>query len=676
MAPHELRSEDSDALRATRTSVETESEEFTALVARIAELRKPREPRRGRPPLWVERLAQCWWDRNCSWSDRDIAAITLYHLIRAQLGAETNEEESPRLFTVGGNLGADLIGPDATDRDEHSQVGCQLIGIARSVGIVAIPPAEGDGGRRVMFTEATLKRLHRILRGIRIPVLRRVRVTPPMGVKTQKPYEMLIDRPDVPARVVVAANKIQGTAWRINYAVLDVLNSREVRLANLDFQKKDLVQKELILGEAAELATLERFYYPVYTDFRGRFYQRGGLLTYTGGSDYARGLLEFADGEALSDAGFKWLTWHMAQMWGHKGIPQGDGTAWIREGAKQLSEIEAGRFELWLKSKQPAQFLAAALAVADASKGLPVHLPVRVDACCSGLQHLALLSADEDLALLVNLWGNYDLTGRRNSPEDPEDNADDFYQLVAVATGFERADVKAVIVPLLYGAGWDKTAEGLAETREKRLSPRQRKDAKRIRDEAELQLPRIFGRGGLLKWFYTIAEAHNEAGLPVRWVAPSGFQAVQDYRYVDKRPKRPDRQVKILVDGEWMNLVKRFYTEGIDLGRQVKSMPANIVHSLDAALLTEIVAESCIQRWGVIHDAFAVSANHVWELLDEDNPRAIRVLYEPDRLTEMIAAWRADGAPMDQSADKLKRIIGDARRPLPAQMSGGRRTLG
>ena len=214
------------------------------MVARIAKLRKPR---RGAPPLWVRRLADCWWDRNCSWSDRDITAATLYHLVRAQLGAETNDEESPLLLTVGGNLGADLVGPDATDRDEHLQVGCQLIGIAKSVGIVAIPPAQGDGGRRVMFTEATLKRLHRILRGgIRIPVLCRVRVRPPTGVKTQKPYEMLIDRPDVPARVVVAANKIQGTAWRINHAVLDVLNSQEVRLDNLDLQKKELLQKELI----------------------------------------------------------------------------------------------------------------------------------------------------------------------------------------------------------------------------------------------------------------------------------------------------------------------------------------------------------------------------------------------------------------------------------------------
>lgn len=671
MAPHELRSEDSDALRATRAAVEAESEDFTQLVARIAELRKPR---RGRPRLWVRRLAHFWWDRNYSWSDRDIAAATVYHLVRAQLGAETNDQESPLLLTVGASLGADLVGPDATDRDEHLQVGCQLIGIAKSVGIVAIPPARGDGGRRMMFTAATRKRLHRILRGgLRIPVLHRVRDRPPTGVKTQKPYEMLIDRPDVPPRVVVAANKIQGTAWRINHAVLDVLKSQAVRLDNRDLQKKELLQKELILGEATDLATLERFYYPVYTDFRGRFYQRGGLLTYTGGSDYARALLEFADGETLSDAGFRWLTWHMAQVWGHKDIPLGDGTAWIREGTKQLHEIEAGRLELWLKSKHPAQFLAAALAVADAIKGLPVHLPVRVDASCSGLQHLALLSADKDLARLVNLWGNYDLTGRRDSPED---NADDFYQRVAAATGLERADVKAVIVPLLYGAGSEKTAEGLAEIRGKRLSPRQRKDAERIRDEAERLLPRIFGRDGLLKWFYTIAEAHNKVGLPVRWIAPSGFQAVQDYRYVDTHPTRPDRQVKILVDGEWMNLVKRFYTEGIDFGRQIKSMAANIVHSLDAALLTEIVAESRIQRWGVIHDAFAVSANHVWELLDEDNPRAIRVLYEPDRLSEMIAAWRADGAPMDQSAEKLKTIIGNVRRPLPAEMSGGRRTLG
>lgn len=663
--------QDRAALTATRVWVETGSDDFARLVERVAKLRKPR---RGARPFWVRRLAESYY------TDRDLAAAILYHLFRARLWAEPNGDDVPYLSTIGTALGADLVGPDTVDHDEPMKIGCPLLGIARRVGIISLSRGKGRGGRRVVLRKLTFERLQRLINGGAKHVLHRVRKQPPTGVKTEKRPDMLTDRPDAAPRVVEAANKIQGTAWRINRAVLKELDTPAVRLAKPD------LQREWILGEAHTLAIFERFYLPVFTDFRGRLYQRGGALTYTGGDDYARGLLEFADGESLDDDGIRWLTWHMAQMWGHKAdwpknakgnpyLPLGDGTAWRDDGVKLIKR--------WHEAKHPAQFLAAALAVVDASEGRPVYLPVRVDASCSVLQHLALLTADEVLARLVNLWGDYisHPAGRRSVSRveimirDPDDS--DFYQRVAELTGFERADVKTVIVPQLYGAGLKKCARALAEKRNKRLSKRQTEDAKKIRGAADELAQRAFR---LLKWFQEIAKAHDQANfgaVPIRWTTPSGFQVIQDYRYIEKNPTRPDRQVKMFVDGEWMNLVKRFYTEDICAWQQAISMPANIVQSLDAALLTEIVAGSGIDQWGVIHDAFAVSANRVWELLEEDNPRAMRTLYEPDRLAEWLAAWRAGGAPMKQSAARLRVILGrDARGPLPAAMLNGLRTLG
>jgi DNA-dependent RNA polymerase-like protein len=228
-------------------------------------------------------------------------------------------------------------------------------------------------------------------------------------------------------------------------------------------------------------------------------------------------------------------------------------------------------------------------------------------------------------------------------------------------------------MPMLYGTGPKTSAEGLAAKREQRMSKRQKKDAKKMRTVAAQLAERAFS---LLQLFGEIAKAHNEVDLAVRWSTPSGFEAIEDYRYVEKNPTRPDRQVKMLVDGKWINPVKRFYTEDVCPWQQVISMPSSIVHSLDAALLTEIVAGSRIDQWGVIHDAFAVPANRVWELLDEDNPRAMKTLYEPDRLTEWLAAWRTDGAPLDDLAiTAILAAVGN-RGPLPREMLGALRTLG
>lgn len=415
---------------ATQIAVETDSPDFVLLTERIRELRWG--GKRGRPPLWVEKL----WH----WSDEELAAATLYHLVRAH---HDYDEGFPFFTTIGTALGAALI--EWNDPNEQLTVGCQLLGLAEKEGVTV----KMQGVReeyRVAFSRRSLRRLNRIIIGAARHVLRLVREQPPSGeVETRKKYNMRLTRPETPPRVVEAVDKVRGTAWRINLAVLAQLDGVDDQIAiNLVTDKEQRKNLKRILAEAHQLATLERFYFPVFLDFRGRVNQHGGLLQYTNAPDYARGLLEFADGERVDPLGFKWLTWHMAQMWGKDlpDLPLGDGTTWLRTAADIL-----GR-DRWRHAKDPVQFLAAALAVKDASEGRPVHLPVRVDATCSGLQHLALLLRDQDLAESVSLWGNYDLTGRRDA--DPKKPAD-FYRRVADLTEFDRDHVKAVIVPLLYG---------------------------------------------------------------------------------------------------------------------------------------------------------------------------------------------------------------------------------
>jgi DNA-directed RNA polymerase len=557
-----------------------------------------------------------------------------------------------------------------------------------------IEPLEAPTGSRsgvpVVLREAFRDRFAQIVDGGAVHVLTRVHKEPPQGVRTKRKQSMMLPREEVPPQVVRACDRVQGTAWRINRAVLAALDTPEGRLAGTKLRPEVLKARELVLGEAKALASLERFHFAVFLDFRGRLYQHGGLLTYTSGSDLARGLLEFADGERLNSRGIGWLTWHAAQMWGDgkdgkdpaPDLPLGNGTSWRDEAS--------GRVERWHEAEHPAQFLAAALAIQDDAEGRAVHLPVRVDATCSGLQHLALLARDADLAPKVNLWGechgnraNWDLV------EAPREGHD-FYDEVAEAAGprFTRGEAKAVIVPLLYGAGVKKCAKALAKKRrgeDARLRKDDKLDAEEIRETAKALAPKAFK---VLKWFKEVAKAHNgpteeqtyhdregrertrrvhPKSVEIRWTTPSGFKAVQDYRYVDKNPKG-NRQVKVRVNGRWVNLVKRFYTDVLDPGKQVVALPSSIVHSMDASLLTEIVATASIDQWAVAHDAFCAPANHLWKLV-QANEDAMRFMYSPDRLAEWAQAWRAVGVDVPNFPERYAEA-------LPAKMLGGWCTLG
>lgn len=622
------------AVTATKIAATTQNEDFGPLAARIGELRKPS---RGRPQAWTHELMQ--------WSDRDLAAAILYHVIRTRLALQ-DDDLPPYASTIGTSLGTDLSAGDPL------MIGCQLLGVAEEVGLIEFVE-DVRHGIRVRLKDPTFKRLQRIVNGAAPHVRHGVRKQPPTGVEVKRKHSMLLPRPDAPTRVAEAADKVQGTAWHINQEVLRELTTTDAQLA-VEFSGGSRLSNSMVIADALQLSDLERFYFPVFLDFRGRMYQRAGVLSYSGGGDYARGLLEFADGEFVDDVGLKWLAWHMAQMWGKDlpYMPLGDGSAWAG-GAQDLR---------WQDAKHPVQFLAARQGWLDGTDGRPVHVPVRLDASCSGLQHLALLARDAELARTVNLWGDYH--GARQGMNWLEIPTQDFYDLVAEERGCTRNEVKAVLVPLLYGAGKETSARQLAEVLGIRQSKRIRHLANAIRTTAEQLAPQAFA---LLGWFGEVAKAHNEAGYPVRWTTPSGFQAIQDYRVVDRDPRRPDRRAQIIVNGRRMNLVKQFWLTAIDAKQQAISLPSSIVHSLDAALLTEIVAGSSIDQWGVVHDAFAVSANQAWELTTASE-HAVDTLYRTDRLEEWAAAWRADGIAVPDAPGP--------RTPLPDEMLGGLRTIG
>jgi len=647
------------AITATRVAMATNTDH-----APLMELieREYKLPRRGRPPEWKARLAAVP-AHDLHDAIRHTAAAILYHVNVATLRAE-NSLMPPLLLSVGHRLGLDLA------EDQAPQIGVQLLHLAAKAGI--IKPLEDHGaGIHVELENPTEERLKMLARGGAAHILTQVSLNAPTGgAETTLKHSMLLPRAEVSPHVFAAVNRIQATPWRINLDVLGVLESTDVQI-ELEMHKK--LEVLTTIAHARALAHLERFYLRTSLDYRGRLYQLAAL-NYTSGSDEARGLLEFADGEILDRDGRRWLAWQLAQHWGRDlpHMPLGDGTRWLKA-AKALKLN-------WRDAKHPTQFLAAQRAYAAERS----HVPIRLDASCSGLQHLALLARDTDLGKLVNLDGDTHGLARRGAKDRP---SKDFYTVVKDHVCAEhpcttRDQVKAVIVPLLYLAGEDEGALALAKAAGRRRARQSDRDlAVAIRETAKRIAPGAFA---VLAWFTQVAVAHNGAvarfkagrlvvgdaeNIPreIRWTTPSGFEPIVDYRVLDEHPeRRADRKLQIKLDGHRVNLVKALRLKAIDVRKQEVAFPSAMVHSLDASLLMLIVGALDTERWAVAHDAFGVPASHAWSLTAACE-EALAEMYQPDRLAELHAAWVARGVHVPAPPKH--------RKTLPRRMLGGLRTI-
>lgn len=253
--------------------------------------------------------------------------------------------------------------------------------------------------------------------------------------------------------VYSSVNALQATAWRINWVVLDVLETcwangggeaglaeaedRRIPLAyaingdDTEWRAKAeqvyrynarLAGRRLALLQVLEFAQEFReeiFYFPYQCDFRGRIYPIPQFLQ-PQGCDVARGLLMFADSKPLGERGLWWLRVQYANCWGVDKCSFDDRVEWTDRKLSQMNQMvclaRAGTkmpspFEikhLWAAADDPWQALATLVEIFSAyHSGDPStyesSLPVSVDGSNSGLQHFSAMLRDEEGARLVNL---------------------------------------------------------------------------------------------------------------------------------------------------------------------------------------------------------------------------------------------------------------------------------
>lgn len=253
-----------------------------------------------------------------------------------------------------------------------------------------------------------------------------------------------------------AINAIQRTPWKINKAVLDVMNearslgpryesllveadepipSKPAGLpegANVDSLSVELKEELLAwkaraaktyeanarrrsnrvslmqkLSVADRFANEEAIWFPHYLDFRGRVYPFANYLS-PQGDDMSRALLTLANGKPLGERGLYWLQVHTANLFGVDKVSFADRVSWVQKNLDKLLACAASPLDnnFWTTADSPWSALAACFELAGAvvqGSEFVSHLPIAMDGSCSGLQHYSAMLRDPVGGAAVNL---------------------------------------------------------------------------------------------------------------------------------------------------------------------------------------------------------------------------------------------------------------------------------
>lgn len=437
---------------------------------------------------------------------------------------------------------------------------------------------------------------------------------------------------------------------------------------NLQSNKGKAILLALALSEAREYLYETEMFFSYQYDFRGRIYPIQQHLQ-PQGTSWVKALLEFSNGYPIDDEeSYKWFMVNGANYYGYDKIPYAERVAKMeamKDDVIAVAENPMGNHTIWGDADEPFLWLAWCFEYSDYLKdrdGFLSHLPVALDATCSGIQIYSGLLLDREGAEAVNVVGKdrkdiyqevankvngYLLSGDYEKQLSYEKSNGDLVVVdtTPIADSLKNKITRAMVKQNVMTTPYSVTQSGMVDQVTNVLKDLENSNNRfwvgetwavarfiaKLNDRAITAV--VKGAKVGQEYLRNVTRATVKDGDWVFYKAPlTNFPVLQKiHRKRVERINTPIGKLSIM-----SNL------PSIDSLKMQNGIAPNFVHSLDAALLSMTVqklhSDGC-RDFHMIHDSFGVPVTHVANLNKRVRETFIE-LFETDPLTSFVSQVR------------------------------------
>ena len=385
----------------------------------------------------------------------------------------------------------------------------------------------------------------------------------------------------------------------------------------------------------------KEYYIPWSFDYRGRAYPIPNLLT-PQDTDFGKSLILFSEGVKITKKGMDWIKFQLATTYGLDKATMQERLDWIEKGENRelvhrVWSDPIGNIADWENADEPWLFLAACVEWYELyyEHRDETHLPVAVDATCSGLQILAGLSKDASTARMVNVIGS----------EKPQDA----YATIAsrsveaipdrLKPHWDRKVTKRCVMTIPYNAKPFSNRSYIRDAfKEKGVDVDKEELTQCVQAVRTAMNQVVPGAMDVMKWIEKeISRFIKDGNEEVKWLTPSGFPVTQ------RLMKRDTKIIKTQLMGRCMLSIAGA-EKGVDLKHHKNATAPNLIHSLDASLLHLAVMEVNFPI-ALIHDSVLCRATDMCKLSTLVRKTYMRLFAEHEPLTDFALAIGAEEQP-------------------------------
>ncbi len=436
---------------------------------------------------------------------------------------------------------------------------------------------------------------------------------------------------EIPPKPPEEASKEVWKSWKKEATIARNLQAAEVRKSCRTRMTMEVVRE----FEGKD------YYIPWSFDYRGRAYPIPNLLT-PQDTDFGKSLILFSEGVRITKKGMEWIKFQLATTYGLDKATMQERLDWIENGENRelvhrVWSDPIGNIADWENADEPWLFLAACVEWYELyyEHRDETHLPVAVDATCSGLQILAGLAKDASTARMVNVIGS-------NKPQDA-------YATIAsrsveaipdrLKPYWDRKVTKRCVMTIPYNAKPFSNRSYIRDAfKEKGVDVDKEELTQCVNAVRAAMNVVVPGAMSVMKWIETeIARAIRAGADEIKWTTPSGFNVRQ------RLMKTKSTVIQTQLMGRCEVHVAGAET-GVDLKHHKNATAPNLIHSLDASLL-HMAVMNFNAPIALIHDSVLCRATDMCKLSTLVRDTYMRLFAEHEPLTDFALAIGAEEQP-------------------------------